>query len=101
MLTGASDGVVTCHWQKTSTSQTGEPLIFSPDGETSASCNLTQGKVRLELLKLNGENLSNGTQKTENVSAQALGSDRQAWSKCAVKLPNLSCKIGVFWLFNT
>lgn len=68
VLTGASEGVVTCHWQKTSTSQTGEPLIFSPDGETSASCNLTQGKVRLELLKLNGENLSNGTQKMERMS---------------------------------
>lgn len=68
VLTGASDGVVTCHWQKTSTSQTGEPLIFFPDGETSASCNLTQSKAGLELLKINGENLSNGTQKMERMS---------------------------------
>ena len=36
-----------------------------------------------------------------SLSAQALGSDRRAWSKRAVKLPNLSCKIGAFWLFNT
>lgn len=36
-------------------SQTGEPLIFSPNGRTSASCNLTWGKVRHELLKLDEE----------------------------------------------
>lgn len=72
---------------------------FSQIGETLPLETLPETKIDLNSWNLMGKNLYVGPENEGTISARDLGSGKQAWSKCSVKLPKLSCKI-VFCLFD-